>query len=90
MSLKKFKEDNGLKGIVIDLRGNGGEDWWKARWILWDVFIKINAGSLQDLDRAVLIGSRSFGKDWCRHLCSFLTGGLLKVTVAKYYLPSEG
>lgn len=49
---------------------------------------EIVAGSLQDLDRAVLIGSRSFGKGLVQTPLQLPYGGLLKVTVAKYYLPS--
>ncbi len=49
---------------------------------------EILAGSLQDLDRAVLIGSRSFGKGLVQTPVQLPYGGLLKVTVAKYYLPS--
>lgn len=130
--LEKFKEDNGLKGIVIDLRGNGGglvesavdlvgcfvpmgtevvhtigrdplqEKIYKTTRkpvfpeIPLAVLIdggsasasEIVAGSLQDLDRAVLIGSRSFGKGLVQTPVQLPYGGLLKVTVAKYYLPS--
>lgn len=49
---------------------------------------EILAGSLQDLDRAVLIGSRSFGKGLVQTPVQLPYGGLLKVTIAKYYLPS--
>ncbi len=130
--LEKFKEDNGLKGIVIDLRGNGGglvesavdlvgcfvpkgtevvhtigrdplqEKIYKTTRkpvfpeIPLAVLVdggsasasEIVAGSLQDLDRAVLIGSRSFGKGLVQTPVQLPYGGLLKVTVAKYYLPS--
>ncbi len=130
--LEKFKEDNGLKGIVIDLRGNGGglvesavdlvgcfvpkgtevvhtigrdplqEKIYKTTRkpvfpeIPLAVLIdggsasasEIVAGSLQDLDRAVLIGARSFGKGLVQTPVQLPYGGLLKVTVAKYYLPS--
>ena len=130
--LEKFKEDNGLKGIVIDLRGNWGglvesavdlvgcfvpkgtevvhtigrdplqEKIYKTTRkpvfpeIPLAVLIdggsasssEIVAGSLQDLDRAVLIGSRSFGKGLVQTPVQLPYGGLLKVTVAKYYLPS--
>lgn len=49
---------------------------------------EITAGSLQDLDRAVLIGSRSFGKGLVQSTLQLPYDGLLKVTVAKYYIPS--
>lgn len=49
---------------------------------------EITAGSLQDLDRAVLIGSRSFGKGLVQGTLQLPYDGLLKVTTAKYYIPS--
>lgn len=49
---------------------------------------EITAGSLQDLDRAVLVGSRSFGKGLVQSTMQLPYDGLLKVTVAKYYIPS--
>ena len=49
---------------------------------------EITAGALQDLDRAVLIGSRSYGKGLVQATRPLPFDGLLKVTVAKYYTPS--
>lgn len=49
---------------------------------------EITAGALQDLDRAVLIGTRSFGKGLVQSTRPLPFDGLLKVTVAKYYIPS--
>ncbi len=49
---------------------------------------EITAGALQDLDRAVLVGSRSFGKGLVQSTMQLPYDGLLKVTVAKYYIPS--
>ena len=49
---------------------------------------EITAGSLQDLDRAVLVGSQSFGKGLVQSTLQLPYEGLLKVTVAKYYIPS--
>ena len=49
---------------------------------------EITAGSLQDLDRAVLIGSRSYGKGLVQGTLQLPYDGLLKVTTAKYYIPS--
>jgi len=130
--LEGFKEDKNLRGVVIDLRGNGGglvesavdlvgcfvpkgteivrtigrdplqEKVYKTtrKPIFPDIPLavlidggsasssEIVAGSLQDLDRAVLIGSRSFGKGLVQTSVQLPYGGLLKVTVAKYYLPS--
>ena len=49
---------------------------------------EITAGALQDLDRAVIIGSRSFGKGLVQSTRSLPYDGILKVTIAKYYIPS--
>lgn len=49
---------------------------------------EITAGALQDLDRAVVVGSRSFGKGLVQQTRQLPFDGLLKVTVAKYYIPS--
>lgn len=49
---------------------------------------EITAGSLQDIDRAVLVGSRSFGKGLVQTPVQLPYGDMLKVTIAKYYLPS--
>ena len=49
---------------------------------------EITAGALQDLDRAVIIGARSFGKGLVQSTRSLPYDGMLKVTIAKYYIPS--
>ncbi len=49
---------------------------------------EIVAGSLQDLDRAVIIGSRTFGKGLVQSTRPVSYGGHLKLTTAKYYIPS--
>lgn len=49
---------------------------------------EILAGAVQDLDRGVLIGSRSFGKGLVQSTRPLPFQGILKVTVAKYYIPS--
>ncbi len=49
---------------------------------------EITAGALQDLDRAVIVGSRSFGKGLVQSTRPLPFDGLLKVTIAKYYIPS--
>lgn len=49
---------------------------------------EIVAGSLQDLDRAVIIGSRTFGKGLVQNTRNVTGGGYLKLTTAKYYIPS--
>lgn len=49
---------------------------------------EVLAGALQDHDRAVLVGERSFGKGLVQSTLSMPYGGMLKVTTAKYYIPS--
>ncbi|MCK9179529.1 MAG: S41 family peptidase [Bacteroides sp.] len=49
---------------------------------------EILAGALQDLDRAVIIGDRTFGKGLVQVPRSLPYGGNLKVTTSKYYIPS--
>ena len=49
---------------------------------------EIVAGSLQDLDRAVIVGSRSYGKGLVQTTRRLPYDGLLKVTISKYYIPS--
>ncbi|MBD5201402.1 MAG: S41 family peptidase [Bacteroidales bacterium] len=131
-ALESFKNNPAIKGVVLDLRGNGGgllesavdilgnflpkgtevlrtrgknknsEKIYKTRHtpIMPDMPLvvlidggsasasEITAGALQDLDRAVLIGSRSFGKGLVQSTRPLPYDGLLKVTVAKYYIPS--
>lgn len=49
---------------------------------------EIVAGAMQDLDRAVLIGERTFGKGLVQNIRPISYDGHLKITTAKYYIPS--
>ena len=49
---------------------------------------EIVAGGMQDLDRAVLIGNRSFGKGLVQTPRNLPYGGNMKITTSKYYIPS--
>ncbi len=49
---------------------------------------EIVAGALQDLDRAVIVGSRSFGKGLVQRPIDLTYGTQLKVTISRYYTPS--
>lgn len=128
----KLKEGNDLKGVIIDLRGNGGGLLDEAVNIT-NIFIdkgqevvstkgkmpdknfthrtlfppadmniplailvdkqsasasEILAGAVQDLDRGVIIGQRTFGKGLVQNVIPLSFNAQMKVTVAKYYIPS--
>ena len=130
-ALVELKEQ-GAKGIILDLRGNGGGLLNEAVEIV-GLFVpkgtklvetrgkvpqaastyvtqrnpideniplvvltddqsasasEIVAGSLQDLDRAVIVGVRTFGKGLVQTTRMLPFNGTLKVTTAKYYIPS--
>ena len=131
-ALESFKKNPEIKGVVLDLRDNGGglvesavnilgmflprgtkvveikghdADSYKAYTtpaspLLPDMPLvvliddgsasasEITAGALQDLDRAVLVGQRSFGKGLVQSTLQLPYDGLLKITTAKYHLPS--
>ncbi|RZK65359.1 MAG: S41 family peptidase, partial [Pedobacter sp.] len=49
---------------------------------------EIVAGAIQDLDRGIVVGQRSFGKGLVQQTFNLPYNSLVKVTVAKYYTPS--
>jgi carboxyl-terminal processing protease len=49
---------------------------------------EIVAGALQDLDRAVIVGSRSFGKGLVQRPVDLTYGTQIKITISRYYTPS--
>lgn len=49
---------------------------------------EIVAGALQDLDRAVIVGTRSFGKGLVQRPIDMTYGTQVKVTISRYYTPS--
>ncbi len=49
---------------------------------------EIVSGTLQDIDRAVIVGSRSFGKGLVQRPKKLTYGTQLKVTISRYYTPS--
>ena len=128
----KLKEGNDLKGIILDLRGNGGGLLNEAVDIA-NLFVErgqeivstkgkmadknsthrtmnppvdlsiplvvlvdrssasaseILAGSIQDLDRGVILGQRTFGKGLVQNVVPLSYNAQMKLTVAKYYIPS--
>ncbi|MEO5788188.1 S41 family peptidase [Gelidibacter sp.] len=49
---------------------------------------EIVAGALQDLDRAVIVGARSFGKGLVQRPKALVYGTQIKITISRYYTPS--
>ena len=113
----------GMKGLVFDLRGNGGGALQEAMGTtlvttkgklkrsnkvyvteqepldtVMPIVVLVNessasaseitAGSLQDLDRAVIMGTRTYGKGLVQQTVDLPHDGSLKLTVSKYYIPS--
>lgn len=132
-AIKKLKADNpGMKGVIFDLRGNGGGllteavnvsnvfipkgemvVTTKGKVADWDRSFKtlnksideqiplvvlidkgsasaseIVSGVIQDLDRGVLIGQRSYGKGLVQNTRDVGYNSKVKMTTAKYYIPS--
>ena len=131
-SLKKMMEKTELKGVILDLRDNGGgllneavqivglfvgenrsivtlrgqnvtgpKNWItpnKALLSNTPLVVLVNehsasasevvSGSLQDMDRAVIMGQTSFGKGLVQNYASLPYRTQMKLTVAKYYTPS--
>jgi carboxyl-terminal processing protease len=128
----ELKSNNELKGIIIDLRGNGGGLLNEAVNIC-NIFVDQNqlivstkgkiasknqdhmtrfapvdkdiplailvdkgsasaseivAGAIQDLDRGVIIGQRTYGKGLVQNVVPLTYNSQVKITVAKYYIPS--
>lgn len=49
---------------------------------------EITSGALQDYDRAVIVGRRTYGKGLVQEARNLPYGGVLKLTTSKYYIPS--
>jgi len=122
----------GMKGLVLDLRGNGGgslseavnivntfvpkgvtlvktrgklkraNNDWVTNSVPLDTIMpivvmvngetasasEITSGGLQDLDRAVILGTRTYGKGLVQVPVDLSYNGNLKLTTSKYYIPS--
>lgn len=132
-ALSKLKQKNpGLKGVILDLRNNGGGLLNEAVGLVnvfvpkgelvastrgkvpeWDLNLRtqhspvdkdiplvvlmnkmsasaseVTAGSLQDLDRGVIMGQRSYGKGLVQNTKDLGYNAKIKLTTAKYYIPS--
>lgn len=129
----KMKSENELKGVVLDLRGNGGGLLNEAIDIV-NLFVPKNklvvytkgkiaeqnrnyftkheaedteiplailvneasasaseivSGAIQDFDRGVIIGQRTFGKGLVQNIMPMSYNTQIKITVSKYYIPSK-
>ena len=131
-ALQDLQKNNDLKGLIFDLRGNGGgllresidivnyfvekgtkvvetkgkyKNTSEVRKTLNSPIAKdlpltvlvdggsasaseIVSGSLQDLDRAVIVGQKTYGKGLVQGTYNISYNAMLKVTIAKYYTPS--
>lgn len=132
-ALEDLKTKNpGLKGFILDLRGNGGGLLNEAVNLVnvfvprgefvvstkgkvpeWDNMFRtlnnpldkdipvvvlldkwsasaseVTSGALQDLDRAVIMGQRSYGKGLVQNMKDIGYNAKVKLTTAKYYIPS--
>ena len=128
-----MRSGNDLKGLIIDLRGNGGGLLNEAVDIV-NIFVPKNklvvytqgktpdqnrnyytkheaddidiplailvnessasaseivSGAIQDFDRGVIIGQRTFGKGLVQNILPMAYNTQMKVTIAKYYIPSK-
>ena len=128
-----LKNNNDLKGIILDLRNNGGgllheavnisniyiekgqlivstkgklnnkNKSYRTLYSPADINIpivilvnnssasasEIVAGAMQDLDRGVVIGQKTFGKGLVQNVVPISYNSQAKITVAKYYIPSS-
>ena len=131
-AINTMRNEGKLKGLILDLRDNGGGLLGEAVDIV-NLFVKqgqevvsmrgqissanqtfrtrnqpldtdiplvvlvnehsassseIVSGALQDLDRAVVMGQRTYGKGLVQNVLPLVYNTQLKVTIAKYYIPS--
>ncbi len=131
-ALSSLKDSFGIKGVILDLRNNGGgllreainvanvfvdkdealvstrgklpdkNRTYSTRMTALDDSIplvvlindrtasasEIVSGSIQDLDRGVIIGQRSFGKGLVQNIFPVGYNSKVKITISKYYIPS--
>lgn len=128
----ELKEKNELKGLIFDLRGNGGgllneavdivnifaekgelvvatkgkeslrdkSYYTSAKAVDTEIPLiflvdpgsasasEIVSGAIQDMDRGVILGERTYGKGLVQNVFPLSYNAKVKITVAKYYIPS--
>ncbi len=132
MAFNKLTSEHNIKGIILDLRGNGGGLLNEAVSIV-NIFVPKNktivttkgklssnthvhrthsagvdtkiplvvlvnsnsasaseivAGAIQDMDRGVVVGEKTYGKGLVQNIVDLPYNSKMKLTVAKYYIPS--
>ena len=131
-ALRSLRDKNELKGVILDLRGNGGgllaeaidilglflpqgtpvvstrgkvkdrDQNYSTRRLPVDMDLplvvlidknsasasEIVSGSIQDMDRGVVMGQRSYGKGLVQNHKEVGYNSRIKVTTSKYYIPS--
>lgn len=83
----------GRNGAVTEYRAQGNGLCSKIKiFALIDTYTasaaEILSGAIQDNDRGMLVGRRTFGKGLVQEPISFADGSMLRLTIARYYTPS--
>jgi carboxyl-terminal processing protease len=90
-SLIVYTEDRFGEQIKEYSRGNGGSTDLEIAILVDETSAsssEILAGAIQDNDRGVIIGRRTFGKGLVQSQIPFTDGSAIRLTVARYYTPS--
>ena len=83
----------GRKAPRRDYRANGGDDPFTGKVCVLINELSASAaeivtGAIQDQDRGIVVGRRSFGKGLVQRPIEFDDGSMMRLTIAHYYTPS--